>query len=134
MYLKNLDVFLEALQIEKTLIKLTVNVTDKEVTVVPNMYVTYNDIIRNVSKCLTWSKFLPVWQDKSCVHCPTRGDKWETDYAEKTLYEDIINNTDIREKIEIIRKNAHNLMVEVNKYLKKYVLFRGRKLYVLICS
>lgn len=120
MYLKNLDFFLEALLFEKTLIKLTVNVTDKEVTVVPNMYVTYNNIIKNVSKCLTWSKLLLVWQDKSCVHCPARGDKWETDHVEKTLYEEIINNKDIIEKVEIIRKTAHNLMVEVNKYLKKY--------------
>ncbi|VVC32081.1 Dynein heavy chain, domain-2,Dynein heavy chain domain,Dynein heavy chain, domain-1,Dynein heavy chain, P- [Cinara cedri] len=119
MYLNNLDLYNKALLSDGSLIKLTVNITNKEVTIVPNMYVTYNNIIKNVSKCLIWSKYLTVWQTESCIQCLTVENTWETDYHRTTLYGEIINNNDIREKIEIIRESSHSLMIEVNKYLKR---------------
>lgn len=121
MYLKNLDLYNEALLSDSILIKLTVKITNKEVTIVPNIYVTYNTIIRNVSKCLTWLKMLPLWQKDSCVYNSAVEYKWKNENSENTLYEDIIANKAIQKKIEIIRKNSHRLMVAVNKYLKKYV-------------
>lgn len=122
MYVQNLDDYNEALLNENSLIRLTVNITNKELTIVPNMYVTYNNIIRNVSKCLTWLKVLPIWQTDSCIHCQsTENNLWLNHDYGNTMYEEIINNKTVQEKIEIIRKNSHILMVEVNKYLKKYV-------------
>lgn len=123
MYLKNLDLYNEALLSDSIFIKLTVNITNKEVTIVPNIYVTYNTIIRNVSKCLTWLKLLPLWQKDSCIYNATVENKWKNENFENTLYEEIIANEAIQEKIEIIRKNSHGLMVRINKYLKKYVQF-----------
>lgn len=122
MYLQNLDDYNKALLSENSLIRLTVNITKKDLTIVPNMYVTYNNIIRNVSKCLTWLKVLPIWQTESCIYCQsTENNLWFNHGYGNTMYEEIINNKSVQEKIEIIRKNTHNLMVEVNKYLKKYV-------------
>lgn len=121
MYLKNLDFYNEALLSDGIFIKMTVNITNKEVTIVPNIYVTYNTIIRNVSKCLTWLKLLPLWQKDSCIYNSAVENKWKNKNSENTLYEEIIANEAIQEKIEIIRKNCHRLMAVVNKYLKKYV-------------
>lgn len=121
MYLKNLDLYNEALLSDSIFIKLTVNITNKEVTIVPNIYVTYNTIIRNVSKCLTWLKLLPLWQKDSCIYNLAIENKWKNESFENTLYEEIIANEAIQEKIEIIRKSSHRLMVVVNKYLKRYV-------------
>lgn len=123
MYLKNLDLYNEALLSDSIFIKMTVNITNKEVTIVPNIYVTYNTIIRNVSKCLTWLKLLPLWQKDSCIYNSAVENKWKNENSENTLYEEIIANEAIQEKIKIIRKNCHRLMVVVNKYLKKYVQF-----------
>lgn len=124
MYLNNLDLYNKVLLSDDgSLIILTVNITNKEVTIVPNLFITYNNIIRNVSKCLIWSKYLPVWQTESCIHCLMVEDTRENNYYKTTLYGEIINNNDIRGKIEIIQKNTHSLMVEVNKYLKRYVKF-----------
>lgn len=123
MYLRNLDLYNKTLSSDQTLIKLTVNITNKEVTIVPNMYVTYNNIVRNVSKCLIWSKALPIWQKKSCLCDSALENKWKEGSFVGTLYEEIIINTDIQEIIDVIQKNSHNLMVEVNKYLKKSVEF-----------
>lgn len=123
MYLQNLDFYNKALLSDNSLIKLTVNVTDNEVTVVPNVYVTYNNIIKNILKCLVWLKVLPVWQRESCiVNRRMIENKWKNVAGnhDNTLYGEIINNDGIREKIELIRKNSYSLMVEVNKYLKKY--------------
>lgn len=119
MYLTNLDVYNKALLSDCSLIKLTVNITKKEVTVVPNVYDTYNDIVGNVSKCLTRLKTLHVWQKESCINVLTTDNQWIGKNIENTLYEEVVCNTDIREKIETIQKNAHGLMVDVNKYLKK---------------
>jgi len=116
MYLNNLDYYNNALISDRSLIELTVYITDQEITIVPNLYVTYNNILRNVTKCLTWLKVLPVWHIESCTYCLSEENGWKN-----TLYEEIINNKAILEKIEILRKNAHCLMVNVNKYLKKYV-------------
>lgn len=123
MYLNNLDLYNNALLSDASLIKLTVNITDREVTIVPNMYVTYNNVIRNVLKCLIQSKCLPVWQTESCIHCLTVENTRGNDDYGTTLYGEIINNNDIQVKIEIIRENSHRLMVEVNKYLKRCVEF-----------
>lgn len=123
MYLQNLDFYNKALLSNNSLIKLTVNVTDNEVTVNPNVYVTYNNIIKNILKCLVWSKVLPVWQKESCIlNSRTIENKWKnaTGNYEYTFYAELIDNESIREKIEFIRKNSHYLMVKVNKYLKKY--------------
>lgn len=120
MYLKNLDDYNKALHSDHSLVKLTVNVIDRAVTVVPNMYVTYNNIIRNVSRCLIWLKVLPVWQIESCIRRPMVGNKWLNDRCGNTLYEEIISDKAIQEGIEVIRKNSHGLMVEVNKYLKRF--------------
>lgn len=116
MYLINLDLYNKSLLSDNSLLKLTVNVTNDEVIIVPNMYVTYNNMIKNVLQCLKWSKYLPIWQMESCIFYFTT---LENDYCERTLYEEIINEKDIQEKIETIRKNSHCLMVQVNKYLKK---------------
>lgn len=115
----NFDLYNKSLLSDNTLLKLTVNVINNEVIIVPNMYVTYNNVIRNVLKCLTWSKCLPIWQMESCLFYFTLENKWENNYCERTLYKEIINNKDIQEKIELIRKNSYSLMVQVNKYLKK---------------
>jgi hypothetical protein len=121
MYLKNLDSYNKAIQSDKSLVKLTVNVTDRVITIVPNIYVTYNNIIKNISRCLVWLKVLPIWQAKSCISHSIVDNKWLIDHYGNTFYEEIISNRAIQEKIEIIRKNSHSLIVEVNKYLKKYV-------------
>lgn len=121
MYLRNLDLYNKTLLSDDSLINLTVNVTNREVTIVPNMYVTYNNIIRNVSKCLVWLKILPVWKRNSCLCKLTIENEWKNGNFKNTLYEEIINNKAIQEQIEIIRKTSHNLMVLVNKYLKKFV-------------
>lgn len=121
MYLKNLNFYNEALLSDKTLIKLTIQVSNKEVTIVPNLYVTYNNIIKNVTKCLKWSKLLPIWQRESCVYFPTVENELNSFSCVNTLYEEIIGHVSIKEKIEIIRKNSHSLMVKINKYLKRYV-------------
>lgn len=123
MYLNNLDYYNNALISDKSLIKLIVNITDKEITIVPNLYVTYNTILRNVTKCLTWLKVLPVWQTESCIYCLMEENKWKNENYKNTLYEEIINNKEILEKIEILRKTSHSLMLKVNKYLKKYVKY-----------
>lgn len=127
MYLNNLNNYNNALLSDNSLIKLTVNVTDKEITIIPNLYVTYNNILRNVTKCLTWLKVLPVWQIESCIYCLTDENKWKNENYMNTLYEEIIKNEAILEKIEIIRKTSHSLMVDVNKYLKKYVKYISNK-------
>lgn len=123
MYLNNLDLYNNALLGDASLIKLSVNVTNGEVTIVPNMYVTYNNVIRNVSKCLIRSKYLPDWQTDSCIQCLTVENARENDDYGMTLYGAIINNNDVQVKIEIVRKNSHRLMVQVNKYLKRCVVF-----------
>lgn len=123
MYLNNLDYYNNALLSDNSLIKLTVNVTNEEITIVPNLFVTYNNILRNVTKCLTWLKVLPVWQTESCVYCLSENIKWKNENYKNTLYDEIISNTVVIEKIEILRKTSHSLMVDVNKYLKKYVKY-----------
>lgn len=125
MYFNNLDYYNNALLSDNSLIKLTVNVTDKEITVVPNLFVTYNNILRNVTKCLTWLKVLPVWQTESCIYCLSEENKWNNNNYKNTLYDEIISNKVVLEKIEILRKTSHSLMVDVNKYLKKYVKYRS---------
>lgn len=120
MYLNNLDYYNNTLLSDRSLIKLTVNITDQEITIVPNLYVTYNNILRIVTKCLTWLKVLPVWQIESCIYCLTEENKWKNENNKNTVYEEIINNKAILEKIEVLRKTSHSLMVDVNKYLKKY--------------
>lgn len=119
--MKNLNYYNKALQSDNTLVKLTVNVTGRVVTIVPNMYVTYNNIIRNVSRCLIWLKVLPVWQEESCINHPMVVNECLNDHCGNTLYEEIINDKAIQQEIEVIQKNSHGLMVEVNKYLKRYV-------------
>lgn len=120
--MNNLDYYNNALLSDNSLIKLTVNVTNSEITIVPNLYVTYNNILRNVTKCLSWLKLLPVWQIESCIiYSLEIENNKKNENCGNTLYEKIINNKSILEKIEIIRKNSHSLMVDVNRYLKKYV-------------
>lgn len=119
MYFTNLDLYNQALLSDCSLIKLTVNITKKEVTVFPNMYITYNNIVKNVSKCLTWLKTLPVWQKESCVDVLTTENNWIDKNPKNTLYEEVVSSQDIQRKIEIIQKNTHSLMVDVNKYLQK---------------
>jgi len=123
MYFNNLDYYNNALLSDNSLIKLTVNVTDKEITIVPNLFVTYNNILRNVTKCLTWLKVLSVWQTESCIYCLSEENKWNNNNYKNTLYDEIINNKVVLEKIEILRKTSHSLMVDINKYLKKYVKY-----------
>jgi len=132
MYLNNLDYYNNALLSDKSLIELTVNITDQEITIVPNLYVTYNNILRNVIKCLTWLKVLPVWHMESCIYCLTEENRWKNENYKNTLYEEIINNKAILEKIEILRKSSHCLMVNVNKYLKKYVKLIENKFFFFI--
>lgn len=119
MYFINLDLYNKSLLNDNSLLKLTVHVTNNEVNVVPNMYITYNNIIRNVSKCLIWSKCLPLWQTKSCSYNFILENIWESNYNRRTMYDEIIENKDIQEKIEKIRKNSHSLIVKINKYLKR---------------
>lgn len=132
MYLQNLDFYNKALLSDNSLIKLTVNVTDNEVTVNPSVYVTYNNIIKNILKCLVWLKVLPVWRRESCiVNSRTIENKWKNAAGnyENTFYGELIDNESVREKIELIRNNSHSLMVEVNKYLKKY----GKCICICLC-
>lgn len=119
MYLENLNFYNNILLNDNSIIKLTVNIIDNEVTVTPNMYDTYNNIIRSVSKCMEWLKVLLVWQKESCICVPFKENEKESDLYENTLYKKIINNLEIREIIEKIGKNSYNLMIKINKYLKR---------------
>jgi len=125
MYSTNLVSYNNALLGDRALINLTVNVTNGEVTVVPNLYAVHNNVIGNVARCLAWSTALAVWRHGSCVvrddNRPTADDGPLSNRKRRgqTLYDGVTGDGAIRAKIETTRANTRGLMVKVNKYLKR---------------